>query len=260
MERYSYSAYGEVTVHDAAGLSLSQRTEESPWLYHGYYLDAETRLYYCAYRYHDPGTGRWLSRDPLGEGFEGLYEFCRSAPSKYSDQLGLECKFGDLLWDLAMAEMKLRIWKVVLRRVKDQGKKAAAKAALMLIDGPFPVGDALAAIWTIIDVASGGWEVWSHVWKFFDRRDAFLKTVNGYIASGTKKYGKGFLDHKCYCDCLKDKYIRPLINHRVGLVASGKKVTWRNMRKKEKALRDTLMKCWKGCCNQGWPPKKGARK
>lgn len=37
-------------------------------------LDVETGLYYYGYRYYDPQTGRWMSRDPIGEiGHELLY-------------------------------------------------------------------------------------------------------------------------------------------------------------------------------------------
>jgi RHS repeat-associated protein len=37
------------------------------------YLDDETGLYYYGYRYYNPTTGRWLSRDPIAElGFQVL--------------------------------------------------------------------------------------------------------------------------------------------------------------------------------------------
>jgi RHS repeat-associated protein len=49
------------------------------------YTDAESGLIYYGYRYYQPSTGRWLSRDPLGEkafeGFHGqLNRISRQAP------------------------------------------------------------------------------------------------------------------------------------------------------------------------------------
>jgi RHS repeat-associated protein len=32
---------------------------------YGYYTDPETGLVLCTHRYYDPGTGRWLTRDPI---------------------------------------------------------------------------------------------------------------------------------------------------------------------------------------------------
>ncbi len=32
----------------------------------GYLFDRETGLYLCQHRYYDPGTGRWVNRDPVG--------------------------------------------------------------------------------------------------------------------------------------------------------------------------------------------------
>jgi len=47
-------------------------------------------LYY-GYRYYDPITGRWPSRDPIGErGGENLYAFVGNRPTNTFDILGLE--------------------------------------------------------------------------------------------------------------------------------------------------------------------------
>jgi hypothetical protein len=46
---------------------------------------------YYAYRYYDPVTGRWPSRDPIGErGGLNLYGFVSNKPLKWIDILGLE--------------------------------------------------------------------------------------------------------------------------------------------------------------------------
>jgi RHS repeat-associated protein len=62
------------------------------------YLDAETGLLYYGYRHLDPETGRWLSRDPLGEqGGANLYAFVVNSPLVLIDPLGLqEAMFGDV--------------------------------------------------------------------------------------------------------------------------------------------------------------------
>lgn len=53
------------------------------------FLDAETGLYYYGYRYYDPVTGRWPSRDPIGEeGGVNLYVFVFNSPYFWYDYLG----------------------------------------------------------------------------------------------------------------------------------------------------------------------------
>jgi RHS repeat-associated protein len=52
--------------------------------------DAESGLYYYGYRYYDPATGRWLSRDPLGEeGGMNLYGLVGNDSVSHIDLLGL---------------------------------------------------------------------------------------------------------------------------------------------------------------------------
>jgi len=63
----------------------------SPFLGATKFFDWETGLYYYGYRFHDPSTGRWLSRDPLEEeGSLNLYNFILNAPNMLIDLLGLE--------------------------------------------------------------------------------------------------------------------------------------------------------------------------
>lgn len=52
--------------------------------------DVATGLYYYGYRYYDPVTGRWPSRDPLGErGGMNLYGFVYNEPLSQIDLCGL---------------------------------------------------------------------------------------------------------------------------------------------------------------------------
>ena len=59
-------------------------------------------LYYYGYRYYDPVTGRWPSRDPIGEsGGTNLYNFVSSSPLGRIDLLGLSEKTRDCcIWEL----------------------------------------------------------------------------------------------------------------------------------------------------------------
>jgi len=55
------------------------------------HLDEEIGLYYYGYRYYDPGTGRWLNRDPIEEaGGLNLYGFVENNPVSLIDPLGQE--------------------------------------------------------------------------------------------------------------------------------------------------------------------------
>lgn len=82
------------SCYDGYGQESSVGTPGDPFGYHaqqGYYLDRETGLYYCQNRYYDPGTGRWVTRDPIGyDGGINLYGYCESGPMGASDSEGLQ--------------------------------------------------------------------------------------------------------------------------------------------------------------------------
>jgi len=81
---YEYDSFGNTTV--ATGTKkddFSHRFSTKP-------LDAETGLYYYGYRYYDPVTGRWSSRDPIWErGGFNLYGFVGNDGVNKLDYLGL---------------------------------------------------------------------------------------------------------------------------------------------------------------------------
>ena len=73
VERYSYDAYGLVTVTDRLGNPIPSNpwgTPHSaignPFLFTGQRLDEEAGLYYYGARYQNPSQGRFISRDPIG--------------------------------------------------------------------------------------------------------------------------------------------------------------------------------------------------
>ena len=60
------------------------------WVLSTKYTDSETGLVYYGYRFYMPETGRWCSRDPLGErGGRCLYNFCNNKSVHRIDPLGL---------------------------------------------------------------------------------------------------------------------------------------------------------------------------
>jgi RHS repeat-associated protein len=79
---YSYSPFGKL---------LSQtNTYNQPFRFQTKLYHARSGLSYFGARWYDPSTGRWLSRDPLGEGSGiNLYEYCSGSPLNYYDPLGL---------------------------------------------------------------------------------------------------------------------------------------------------------------------------
>ena len=86
---YEYDAFGNTTnaIGGKQG-DFRHRFSTKP-------LDLESGLYYYGYRYYDPVTGRWPSRDPIGErGGVNLYGFVRN------DGIGRLDILGQSLFDL----------------------------------------------------------------------------------------------------------------------------------------------------------------
>jgi RHS repeat-associated protein len=90
VERYTYDAYGTITVLDPSFLPLTS----SPLAYFtftGREFDSESGLYFYRARTYLPTHGRFLSRDPLGyvDGMN-LYEYVSGRPMKSVDPRGTE--------------------------------------------------------------------------------------------------------------------------------------------------------------------------
>jgi RHS repeat-associated protein len=82
--RYEYGPFGESLVVEEAGVS-------NPFRFSTKFHDKETGLYYYGYRYYNPTTGRWPSRDPIEEkGGIGLYKFEANDGLGKWDRLGLD--------------------------------------------------------------------------------------------------------------------------------------------------------------------------
>ena len=88
---YEYDPFGKTTVATGPKANdFAHRFSTKP-------LDATTGLYYYGYRYYDPATGRWPSRDPIEEeGGINLYGFVGNDGVNQWDILGKET-FSDWL-------------------------------------------------------------------------------------------------------------------------------------------------------------------
>lgn len=78
----------QLDVYGVAACAAGQ-PEDCPWRWQGQYEDVETGLYYNGFRYFDPGTGTYLSHDPIRiAGGYSLYGYVDD-PLIWVDPLGL---------------------------------------------------------------------------------------------------------------------------------------------------------------------------
>jgi RHS repeat-associated protein len=88
-QRFEYSPFGRVSFMDA---DFTPDGTPEPWdfLFHGEFRDAATGYYNYGYRFYNDTTGRWPSRDPIGEnGGVNLYGFLGNDGVGKTDALGL---------------------------------------------------------------------------------------------------------------------------------------------------------------------------
>jgi len=90
VERYAYTAYGQVTILDTSLSQLATSAVGNRYTFTGREWDEGLSLYHYRARMYDAVAGRFLTRDPIGyEGSEwSLYEYARSAPTVYVDPEG----------------------------------------------------------------------------------------------------------------------------------------------------------------------------
>ena len=112
--RYEYGPFGE-PVRVSGPLAAAQ-----PLRFSSKWTDAESGLVYYGYRYYNPTTGRWLSRDPIGElGFHtlagnrnrrvrdgNLYCFVGNNPLTKFDLLGLTEKDVQTILNTFLSTLK----------------------------------------------------------------------------------------------------------------------------------------------------------
>ncbi|MBU1983962.1 RHS repeat-associated core domain-containing protein, partial [bacterium] len=82
---YEYDPYGNRTNEPAQG------EPEQPFQFSTHQFDPETGLLYAKNRYYSSRLGRWLTRDPIGEGVgENVYAYAGNVPILRLDPLGLD--------------------------------------------------------------------------------------------------------------------------------------------------------------------------
>ena len=81
--QYTYDAFGSISSKSGPLADLFRHRFSTK------YLDIETSLYYCDYRFYSPPLMRWFSRDPIEEdGGVNLYCFCLNNTLSRVDALG----------------------------------------------------------------------------------------------------------------------------------------------------------------------------
>jgi RHS repeat-associated protein len=82
VQRVSYDLWGNPSFATGAAAS--------PLAFTGHFRHAGSGLHLAPYRAYAAATGRWISRDPIGEaGGINLYGYVRNIPNIFSDQFGL---------------------------------------------------------------------------------------------------------------------------------------------------------------------------
>ena len=94
-----YEGYGalrqdvKLTASKTGGAATTPRDPAGFGGQFGYYTDTETGLLCLTHRYYDPGTGKFINRDPIGyDGGMNLYGFCEGNPVNDCDPSGLLSK------------------------------------------------------------------------------------------------------------------------------------------------------------------------
>ena len=79
--RYEYDVFG--AIRSEVG------TSDNPRKFTGKEYESDVRLYYFDARYYDPYIGRFITRDPIGDGVN-WYAYAANNPLKFIDPTGLE--------------------------------------------------------------------------------------------------------------------------------------------------------------------------
>ncbi|MBU9343764.1 RHS domain-containing protein [Burkholderia multivorans] len=82
-----YKAWGE--AKEVISEAARKAGIRNPLRFQGQYFDHETGLHYSRYRYYDPRTGRFVSKDPIGlQGGLNVYQYAPN-PVEWVDPFGL---------------------------------------------------------------------------------------------------------------------------------------------------------------------------
>ncbi len=91
VERYSYDPYGEATITDDSGNTVTTSTIGNEYRFSSRRYDAATGLYYYRNRMYSPELGRFLQRDPVGYADSmNVYAYVGNNPVLWADPYGLD--------------------------------------------------------------------------------------------------------------------------------------------------------------------------
>jgi RHS repeat-associated protein len=101
---YEYDPFGKIVVESGSqAADFAHRFSTKP-------VDSVTGLLYYGYRWYDPVTGRWPSRDPIGErGGINLYAFVRNNGINWIDYLGLDTDIPIVITASARASVSIKL-------------------------------------------------------------------------------------------------------------------------------------------------------
>jgi RHS repeat-associated protein len=124
VERYSYTAFGQSQVMTASFTNRSLSLYDWQTRFHGETRDDETGFYNYGYRYYNPVTGRWPSRDPIEEqGGLNLYAFVYNEPTSWIDDLGHRPSWVSGVINDILGEIAGIIGKTYNDGIEEQGEK-----------------------------------------------------------------------------------------------------------------------------------------
>ena len=92
-DRSTFEGYGALRAayKGSTGAGVGQHDPSGFGGQYGYYTDTETGLLCLTHRYYDPGTGKFINRDPIGyKGGINLYGFVGNNPVNESDPSGFD--------------------------------------------------------------------------------------------------------------------------------------------------------------------------
>ncbi len=112
VQAYTYDSFGKAYIVNWSGtlaaIDGNTNLYGNSRFYTGREYDKELNLYYLRARYYNPETGRFISRDPIGQKDQvNLYTYVANPPVIYTDPTGL---FLDTVWDIANVAYDVGRW------------------------------------------------------------------------------------------------------------------------------------------------------
>ncbi len=132
-ETAEFDAFGKVVAH--GNPTSTQKGFASAY---GYQEDGESGYKLLGYRYYDPETGRFLSRDPIRSG-NNWYSYCENNPLKAVDPSGLERITLDPTSDDPLQKELCGEMNVAIAKIAEVDKEKALELSILLAGGRISV-------------------------------------------------------------------------------------------------------------------------